>query len=297
MYLRLFGFISSVFFVSTALGQSKCELLAVVEFQEGHYYANLDSALNHVTDVWHLDLQNQDLTSVPDEIRSFANLQILDLSHNQITVLPEWLPGLTSLNKLYINHNQILSLEPLTLVTGLNTLYAQHNPVCEIKLALSNSKKLEVLWLGGCTTELKLPESFWSLTTLKTLRITEAGLKLIPSSISQLAKLEVLCINDNRIANLPESLFDLKGITYLSVGNNVITRLSERITEMENLYYLGVFGNDLTDLPDQVADLRSLKFLSAWDLNLTEARISHFTSELLRRNNDIKISFTSYGIK
>jgi len=71
-----------------------------------------------------LNLSHLDLTSLPPELFSLANLQILGLYNNQLTSLPPSVKNWTALQGLSLDSNQLTSLPPsVQNWTALRVLY------------------------------------------------------------------------------------------------------------------------------------------------------------------------------
>ena len=59
-----------------------------------------------------------------------VSLKELNLDYNQLTSLPEGVGGLVSLERLFLNENRLTSLtEGITALTGLRQLRLQDNPL------------------------------------------------------------------------------------------------------------------------------------------------------------------------
>ncbi len=73
-------------------------------------YNNLNDANRNPDNVYVLDLDDSDLTTVPSSISNFRNLEVLILSNNEITKLPEDLCNLKNLTVLELQNNSLTKL-------------------------------------------------------------------------------------------------------------------------------------------------------------------------------------------
>lgn len=96
------------------------------------YFEDLTIATKYPEMVKHLNLMYNDLTSIPEVVFKFKNLEVLDISNNKIEILSERLSELPKLSKLFVNANKIQSLPPNFASLKITTLYIQINPVNEL---------------------------------------------------------------------------------------------------------------------------------------------------------------------
>jgi Leucine-rich repeat (LRR) protein len=93
----------------------------------------------------------------------------------------------------------------------------------------------------------KFPDRIQQLVRLKTLTMSECGLKEIPDSVFQyLVHLEQLNLPLNGLTSLPEKLGMLKNLIRLSVHSNNIRELPESVLLLTKLDTLLVYNNELT---------------------------------------------------
>jgi hypothetical protein len=146
----------------------------------------------------YLQLDNHQLTSLPESIGNLSNLQELALYFNQLTSLPESIGNLSNLQELALWGNQLTSIPE----------------------SIGNLSNLEYLQLGGnqLTT---LPESIGNLSNLKQFHSNVNQLTSIPASIGNLSNLEILSIHANILTSLPESICNLNNCNR-KVGSNYL---------------------------------------------------------------------------
>jgi hypothetical protein len=208
-------------------------------------YINLNNAeLNNLPDqifsnfnnLQSLELQGNQLISLPESIGSLRKLEILELEGNQLTSLPESIGNLTNLRQLFLSENQLTSLpESIGNLTNL------------IRLNISNNQISS------------LPESIGNLINLEELSFSDNRLTSIPDSIGNLQNLQDLDLGFNRfngLSSLPESIGNLQNLTNLDLGFNRLVSLPESIGNIENLDNLIlVENNELTTIPQSLIDL------------------------------------------
>jgi GTPase SAR1 family protein len=107
----------------------------------------------------------------------------------------------------------------------------------------------------------KFPERIQQLVRLKTLTMSECGLKEIPDSVFQyLVHLEQLNLPLNMLTSLPEKIGMLKNLIRLSVHSNNIRELPESVLLLTKLDTLLIYNNEMTKVPMSLAiALKNLK--------------------------------------
>jgi Leucine-rich repeat (LRR) protein len=107
------------------------------------------------------------------------------------------------------------------------------------------------------------PSLFHSLSELKVLQATNAGLLQLPDSIGALSStLSKLVIGDNQISVLPSSLTLLTTLQELRADGNALTHLLPTINALAKMETLSVSRNKLTSLPDSLSGCTALCVLS-----------------------------------
>ena len=101
-------------------------------------------------DLMKLDLNNNQITTIPNAICNLINLQYLYLSSNQITTIPDAICNLTCLQTLSLANNQITTIpDAIGNLTNLNTLYLSYNQITTIPDAIGNLTNLQELYLSN----------------------------------------------------------------------------------------------------------------------------------------------------
>ena len=143
-----------------------------------------------------LDLNNNQLDSLPDDFYQLQNLKILFLSNNNFAVLPKILAKCPKLEMIGFKSNKIIevpkeSLPPMT------------------RWLILTDNKIE-----------RLPEDIGSLHRLQKLMLAGNKLKDLPSSLSDCKALELVRVSANNLASFPEALMSLPRLTWLAFNGN-----------------------------------------------------------------------------
>jgi len=231
-----------------------------------------------------LDLEHNQLTSLPRSIENLTSLERLNLDRNQLASLPERIGQLTSLEKLDIRDNQLRSLPAeIGQLTSLIQLDIRDNQLTSLPDSIGNLTSLEILTLGsnqltslpesmGNLSSLReldlyhnqltsLPPEIGQLTSLKDLNLHGNQLTSFPTEIVSLRELRVLDLSHNRLAELPDLIGNITSLRVLKLSNNQLTELPRSICELKNLRHLALYYNQLTELPPEIGNLTNLEGL------------------------------------
>ena len=160
---------------------------------EAWHGGELLKSIAELTQLKHLDLNDNGLTVLPSEYSRLIYLEHLDISENNFKVFPTCIGALTHLTELNLNN----SIDNLTQLDAMDRIYKDLN--CLSKLV--NLKNLD---LADNNLE-SLPDIFSGLIHLEILHLEFNDLKSLPKSITVLPNLKELFIFEN------ESLEDLSG--------------------------------------------------------------------------------------
>ena len=120
-----------------------------------------------------LDLQHNELQTIPHCILELPCLCELNLSNNKIVEIPdvpEW-----SLTVFDLSHNQLTSLPPNTIATAIRHLNLSYNILCMVPLCICSFTTLHALDLSHNPDIRALPAEMGRLTNLTSLQLE--GLK------------------------------------------------------------------------------------------------------------------------
>ncbi|WP_160060946.1 leucine-rich repeat-containing protein kinase family protein [Psychromonas sp. L1A2] len=188
-----------------------------------------------------LDLSNNQLTTLPDEIKQLTHLKILFASNNCFKVLPAALGACPLLEMVGFKSNQIQEVPAESLPLQLRWLILTDNKITSLPEALGERKRLQKLALAGNQLK-RLPKSIDQLVNLELLRISANQLLAFPIQILILPKLAWLafsgnpfCETDLHIKSVPEvastdyRLLEVlgqgaSGIIYQTKWNNTVNQ-------------------------------------------------------------------------
>ncbi|KQS33699.1 leucine-rich repeat domain-containing protein [Dyadobacter sp. Leaf189] len=228
-----------------------------------------------------LSLSRALLTSVPDVIYRFPNLERLFLADNDIENASIDLSRLPKLQQLDLSGN-ILKTNAISLPKNktLHSLNLLKNQMDDIPPVAKSCKKLQTLWLGSNQITALKNSSFRRVRRLRDLNLYKAELTSVPKGISKMKRLEVLDLYYNQLEVLPKSICKLKRLTHLAISHNQISALPEKIYKLKNVHTLYAHHNHLSKLPERIVQMQNLKIL-----DLGYNWLTQFPNELVAFTN------------
>jgi hypothetical protein len=202
------------------------------------------------------------LTSVPDVIYRFPNLEQLFLANNDIEEVSIDLARLPKLRHLDLSGNILRDGSiHLTKNKSLKLLNVQKNLVSNIPDAARSCKGLETLWLGSNKIDGLTNASFRKLKTVRDLNLYKGEVTVLPKGIRKMRKLEVLDLYYNKLEQLPNSIVKLKRLTHLAVSHNQLTLLPKKIDKLKSVHTLYAHHNHLSKLPERIVKMQALQIM------------------------------------
>jgi hypothetical protein len=245
------------------------------------------------TDITELDLRSFRLTTIPEEIKYFTNLEVLNLAFNKITAISEHIfDHLTNLKSLYLYNNKITTIPEHIFdhLINLKLLTLSSNQITEIPEhifdRLINLRKLNLSY-NQITA---IPEHLFDhLINLKLLNLSWNNITATPEHIfDRLINLRKLNLSCNRITAIPKHLFDhLTNLNTLFLFNNKITAIPEHLFDsLTNLECLDLSYNEITATPISILNCRLLINFSCYDnpFERIDVRIQRFMDDLKTRH-------------
>jgi Leucine-rich repeat (LRR) protein len=186
----------------------------------------LPESLGNLTQLQSLNLSSNQLTALPETLGNLTLLQTLDLSDNHLTTLPEAIGQLTQLQWLNLSSNH-LTVSPrfLGLLVQLLYLNIAYNQLIEIPInELSNLYSITHLLLHANKISV-VSTDIGKLKSLKKLTLEKNYIRYLPETLGILSKLEELRLGDtidggNELTDLPPSLAQLEHLSTLELDNN-----------------------------------------------------------------------------
>ncbi len=202
------------------------------------------------------------LTSVPEVIYRFPNLEELFLSDNDIETVNLDMARLPRLRQLDLSKN-ILRDNSIAISKNksLQLLNLQKNLITDIPRAARNCKRLETLWLGNNRMTGLTNASFRKLKPVKDLNFYKTEIAILPTGIRKMRRLEVLDLYYNKLEVLPKSITKLKRLTHFAVSHNQLTALPTRIDKLKHVHTLYAHHNHLSKLPERITRMKQLRIV------------------------------------
>uniref|UniRef100_A0AAX7UFY2 non-specific serine/threonine protein kinase n=1 Tax=Astatotilapia calliptera TaxID=8154 RepID=A0AAX7UFY2_ASTCA len=212
--------------------------------------------------LWHihrLDLSYNCLLKFPSELcLSLKNLTRLDLQGNQLQSLPQELLSLPSLSMLNASRNCVgpqLTFDPAVTCPSLKQLNLSFNKITTFPFELGrNLHTLEELYMeGNCITELCTP---LCLPEIKLLDVSKNSVENISADfLSSCPKLETFNVSMNKLRSL--SRLPAKVMT-LKLANNSFASIPEAVLELPVLRSVDMRTNSIVVLPGPASWVSSI---------------------------------------
>ena len=106
-----------------------------------------------------------------------------------------------------------------------------------------------------------IPDSLWTMTQLKGLKLRKNKLTALPDGIGQLNQLQYLDLSQNELTALPESMGSLEKLDTLRLNRNELYALPKSSVQWKALVYLDLWSNHIDDLPVGFETLPHLKVI------------------------------------
>lgn len=134
--------------------------------------------------------------------KCFVNIEILNLENKQLTEIPDSIDKLTKLCDLILDDNKLTKLpESICNLVNLQELYLYNNQITCIPDSIDNLVNLLILDLGNnCLTS--IPKSIGNLFNLRELYLHDNQLTHIPVEMLKIKKSLMIYENSYQIDNL-----------------------------------------------------------------------------------------------
>ncbi|MEG4585574.1 leucine-rich repeat domain-containing protein [Microcoleus sp. MOSTC5] len=244
----------------------KCTQLEMLVLGEANQWSGVDGK-------WTPQPITNQLSALPEEVRSLGNLRSIDLSGNPFGTIPELLLEMKQLKSLNLTSIGLTELpEAIGQLSNLTQLNLSHNPIAQIPEAIAQLSNLTelVLWDNQITqipdALAKLCEALAQQSNLTQLDLSRNQITQIPEAISQLSNLRDLDLGWNQITQIPEAISQLSNLTRLSLSHNPIAQIPEAIGQLSLLTQLYLSDNQITQIPEALGQLSLLTQLDlSWN--------------------------------
>ncbi|KAM6256981.1 leucine-rich repeats and immunoglobulin-like domains protein 1 isoform 1-T1 [Porphyrio hochstetteri] len=181
----------------------------------------------------HVNLSHNKLTEIdPSTFAGLSDLQEVQLNNNELTTIPSLGPAASSVRFLHLHHNRIRSIEASQLkpYVTLETLDLSFNDITEIRNGcFPQGLHIKELYLGSNRISTLEPGAFDSLSrSLLTLRLSKNRITQLPVKAFRLPRLTQLELNRNRIRLIEGLTFQgLDSLEVLKLQRNNISKLTD----------------------------------------------------------------------
>lgn len=247
----------------------------------GHNIEVVPSSFASLRSLRVLQLRKNKIRSIADDLFDIApdsssgsELLELDLEYNQLESLPTSIGNLRRLVVLKVSNNRLTDFPASIgkLSTALREVHLAHNRFQQPPSGFSSLLSLEKLDLSYNRLESLDAMDFANLQQLKSLRANVNQLTILPESIGKTQLLE-LWIAGNKIIDFPPAILELKPtLTCLRMQSNKLYRLPVEFGELSRLEDVQSDGNPFKSPPPEVMNLG----------------ICHIRSYLLKRQQRIQ---------
>jgi len=226
----------------------------------------INKLLFGLADLMYVDVSNNQLDTLPPQIRRLTNLQTLLLNNNPLMHAQiRQLPSLVSLETLHMRGtartvaNFPAGVESLVNLKDLDLSYNELVRVPEALYKLSSLVRLNLS--NNEIMELSTLMDTWE--RLEYLNVSRNKLTELPGSLCKLTSLRKIYLNGNQVdfAGIPASIGKLGNLEVFSASTNNLEMIPEGVCRCGKLKKLILNSNRLITLPDAIHSLTDLEVL------------------------------------
>ena len=190
--------------------------------QPDRIYRNWSEAASQPDSVYRLDLKGQYLSVIPEEIWSMTNLTHLDLDENGFDSISPKVGNLVNLQRLDLDQNNLSFLpKEIGQLKNLTFLDVDRNKLTSLPEEIGGLTALEIFDLHSNNLT-SVPKSIGQLKNLRSLRLEWNNFPAIPSGVYELQQLMVLNLVGNQIDTLDASIFKLPSLGMMDFYGNPV---------------------------------------------------------------------------
>lgn len=229
----------------------------------GHQLETIPASFSFLSELRILQLRKNNIRALDDDLFTSPAgqqwlLEEMDVEYNELTSLPPSLGNLRQLRILRAANNQLTDL-PLTLgdlSAKLREVYLAHNRLEAAPHVLGALASLEHLDVSYNHLRTLGTMVFEELTKLHVLRASGNQLNNLPQSLGQAVALEELSIAGNQFVEFPTAILLLSAtLKHLQLQSNKIFRLPFEFGDMEVLETVATDGNPFWSPPPEIMRL------------------------------------------
>ena len=190
------------------------------------FYGPVAPEMSNLSSLEILDLQGNNVSALPKDVRKMSRLRILNLSENDIQSLPFDELAALPLTELILKKNELTG----TLIEGAESLP---------QLQTLDASMNQIAQLVPSGQDIVLP-------VLHSLCLSMNRLQELPD-MTTWTSLLTLTVDENSISTIPNSLTRLDKLRHVDFSSNDIRIVPPEIARMDNLAMIRLTGNPLRD--------------------------------------------------
>lgn len=225
----------------------------------------LPAELQHMPHLFHhlidMNLDNNQLSSLPKVMAKMTNLTSLSFARNRFRVCPQILGKCYNVTELNFEKN-LLTFLPMEIgnLTALRKLRVEGNNLSQ--------PPMEVVKMGIAYV-IRFLKVFAAASSSGEVVMSSCDLRAFPLAVADLDQLRRLDLSHNYIGRMPNEFLENKTVAFVDMSYNV-DECEPGIREMDNLQTLRLSGNRIQVFPEALFHLTKLHTLVINQNELTE---------------------------